>query len=119
MCLSRLKERKEKKGSGYKVVIKRNGNLYTPLHNYLVKKHNVDKKNIMLEAEDECSYPTGFHIFTRLKDAVCFLQNIERVYQERCIILKVTYRDIVATGYAGRYSVDVAREMDIEEATNE
>ena len=124
MCLDRLDPTiKRKSGKGYKVVSKRDGKYLSEfLHpdgrgasckfKFPVGKWVTDKNTdiIVVFAGDGASYPSGFHIFKTKRAAERWGLGFDFL-PYRLVIIKVEYKDVVATGKLNGLSAVVARQL--------
>lgn len=98
MCLERLdSETKVGDGVGYKVFKRRSDGKLQGEFNYCIQPYPVSKwikdaKTGVLNWTFHPSYPTGFHVFTRLDDAMFW------AYRRGEFVRKVKFSDVVASG---------------------
>lgn len=62
-------------------------------------------------------YTTGFHVFISRRAAEKYYDMIRAAFITKCpvVMVKVKYRDVTASGYEGKYRVDIAQSMELIE----
>lgn len=136
MCLSRREEFKPR-GVGYKVMSK-GPRGYDGLYQFVFRYYRLNREykrrtdlysgfiiprdRYLYDSRGE-RYQVGFHIYTTLKDAKSALKNYRRgwgtgsksKWRDSLVIVKVKYRDVLATGVEDRRRVVVTEYMTILE----
>ena len=126
MCLTKLKkaysppEKVKKTTYAFKVmtVYRNDSNLYFPFRNYVSPSLGdtiEDNKEYMLKTEDRewlRYYPTGFHVFSKYKDALAYSVTGGLRFT---VVVKVAINNIVAIGKQNGSKTLVVKKMEFIE----
>ena len=98
MCLDKLVDAEVTETTGYKVFDLEDGILSTAIRAFVVeigKEYEAHQETVWCY-HPAYVYPSGFHILIKLEDEKNYMEDL--IDNERCVIRKVSFRNILAIG---------------------